>query len=323
LSNVVAIAAGGYHSLALKSDGTVVGWGYNDEGEATPPEGLSNVVAIAAGGYHSLALKSDGTVVGWGYNDEGEATPPEGLSNVVAIAAGYSFSLAITCAPATPSALAATVITWDRIDLSWIDNSYNEDGFKIERATSPAGLWSEIASVGSDVTTWSDTTVTCDVIYYYRVRAYQSAAGSPYSDIVNANTATADGDGDGVPDCWMLSYFGHPTGQAADNSRASDDPDGDGQNNLAEFLAGTNPTNSASAFRITGIEQEGDDIRVTWSAGAGRTNVVQAASYLDGGYSNISENIVVQGSGDTTTNYLDIGGATNAPSRFYRIRLVP
>jgi hypothetical protein len=42
--------------LALKSDGTVVGWGANDWYQATPPARLTNVVAIAAGGDHSLAL---------------------------------------------------------------------------------------------------------------------------------------------------------------------------------------------------------------------------------------------------------------------------
>jgi len=55
LSGVTAIAAGNMHSLALKSDGTVVGWG--NTGLATPPAGLSGVVAIAAGGVHSLALQ--------------------------------------------------------------------------------------------------------------------------------------------------------------------------------------------------------------------------------------------------------------------------
>jgi hypothetical protein len=95
LSGVVAIAGGGYHSLALKSNGQVVGWGYNGDGETSPPAGLNGVIAIAAGGYHSLALKSDGTVVGWGYNGYGQTTPPPGLANVKAISAGIYHSLAL------------------------------------------------------------------------------------------------------------------------------------------------------------------------------------------------------------------------------------
>ena len=90
LTNVVAIAAGSDYSLALKADGTVVGWGNNFYGQITIPAGLTNVVAIAAGDLHSLALKADGTVVGWGDNSYGETTIPGGLTNVVAIAAAIS-----------------------------------------------------------------------------------------------------------------------------------------------------------------------------------------------------------------------------------------
>src|SRR5437773_2582276 len=49
------IAAGYFHSLALKSDGTVVAWGSNSSGESTVPGGLNGIVGIAAGGYHSKA----------------------------------------------------------------------------------------------------------------------------------------------------------------------------------------------------------------------------------------------------------------------------
>jgi len=52
---VVAISGGSSHAIALKSDGTVVGWGDNTYGQATPPAGLASVVAISAGGDHSLA----------------------------------------------------------------------------------------------------------------------------------------------------------------------------------------------------------------------------------------------------------------------------
>ena len=96
LTNVVAVAAGALHSVALKSDGTVVAWGYSRNGETNVPSVLSNVVAIAAGGFfgnnygYSLALKSDGTVTGWGV-----ISVPSSLSNVVAIAGGSSFWLAL------------------------------------------------------------------------------------------------------------------------------------------------------------------------------------------------------------------------------------
>jgi alpha-tubulin suppressor-like RCC1 family protein len=85
-SGVVAIAAGGSHSLALKANGAVLAWGNNASGQlgdgtttpritAVQVSGLgpgSGVVSIAAGNTHSLALKSDGTVVGWGNNANGQ-----------------------------------------------------------------------------------------------------------------------------------------------------------------------------------------------------------------------------------------------------------
>ncbi|EFO81720.1 Immunoglobulin I-set domain protein [Oscillochloris trichoides DG-6] len=95
LSNVVAIAAGMYHSMVLKADGTVVAWGNNIIGQTSVPNGLSNVVAIAAGGSHCLALKADGTVVAWGASWYGQTNVPGDLSNVIAIAAGLDHSMAL------------------------------------------------------------------------------------------------------------------------------------------------------------------------------------------------------------------------------------
>jgi hypothetical protein len=109
-----AIAAGAYHSLALRSDGTVAtsGWvdQWNDWGQKTIPAGLSNVVAISAGCFHNLALRSDGTVVAWGRNDSGQVTLPVGLDNVVAIAAGGAHSLALRSD--------GTVVAWGSNDYS-------------------------------------------------------------------------------------------------------------------------------------------------------------------------------------------------------------
>ena len=95
LSGVVAVSAGLGHALALKNDGTVIGWGNNAVGQTDIPQGLSGVTAIAAGEGHSLALKRDGTVVAWGINKKGECNVPENLHDVVAIAAGSFQSIAL------------------------------------------------------------------------------------------------------------------------------------------------------------------------------------------------------------------------------------
>ncbi len=92
-TNYAAIAAAGYSSLALRNDGTLVGWGVNSYGQTNCPAG-TKYVAIAANGYCSLALRNDGTLVGWGDNTYGQANCPAG-SNYVAIAAGTYHSLAL------------------------------------------------------------------------------------------------------------------------------------------------------------------------------------------------------------------------------------
>ena len=97
---------------------------------------------------------------------------------------------------------------------------------------------------------------------------------------------------------------------------------------MAEFLAGTNPTNSLSALRIISAVQQSNDVVITWTTAGGHTTVVQAAAGdANGGYTtnviDICDPINISGSGDVTTNYVDVGGATNVPSRYYRVRVVP
>ncbi len=119
---------------------------------------------------------------------------------------------------------------------------------------------------------------------------------------------------------WQMQYFGDTNNPAA---VANADPDGDGMNNNAEFLSGTDPTNGVSAFRITSIQRMNNDLLVEWSTAGGRTNVLEAAASIAGSYSNVSPDIITLGSGDTTTNYLDVGAVTNSSSLFYRVKLVP
>jgi hypothetical protein len=96
LSNVVAVAAGGTHSLALRADGTVAAWGASTYGKTNVPGTLSNVVAVAAGGQHSLALQANGTLVGWGYSGYGVTNQPATLGAIVTIASGGNHNAALS-----------------------------------------------------------------------------------------------------------------------------------------------------------------------------------------------------------------------------------
>lgn len=134
LGVVVQIAAGDYHSVALRADGTVrcwgdnsfgqcdvpplLGlirridagyngtialtrdgrvrcWGANGNGECDVPASLENVVQVAGGGYHNVALRADGVIVGWGWNGHGQITTPAGIGPVKAIGAGHGHTLAV------------------------------------------------------------------------------------------------------------------------------------------------------------------------------------------------------------------------------------
>jgi PKD repeat protein len=131
---------------------------------------------------------------------------------------------------------------------------------------------------------------------------------------------------------WQSQYFGNTNNPAAS---ANADPDGDGQNNLTEFTSGTDPTNSASAFRVLSITPQGNNTRITWMTAGGRTNVVEGSigdfNNNTPSYSNLfydmSGPIIIPGNGSVVTNFTDDSlwwdVYSNWPAHYYRIRVVP
>ena len=99
-------------------------------------------------------------------------------------------------APSAPSSLSATAASTSQIDLVWRDNSGNESGFKIERApdvNGAPGTYAQIAVVGTNVTGYSDTGLDAGTRYWYRVRAYNGAGNSGYSNAASATTTVLAG----------------------------------------------------------------------------------------------------------------------------------
>ncbi len=90
--------------------------------------------------------------------------------------------------PAAPSSLTGTAVSASQINLSWIDNSNNETGFKVERSR-PGQRFKRIATLGANVTTYSDSGLSRATTCSYRVRAYNSGGGSPYSNTASATTS--------------------------------------------------------------------------------------------------------------------------------------
>ena len=126
-----------------------------------------------------------------------------------------------------------------------------------------------------------------------------------------------DSDRNGLPDWWEKQFFGSFTG-----TDPNGDPDKDGASNLAEFLAGTDPQQASSAFRILSVVRTNQNLQITWTAVGGHSYVVQQAKVLSGGATNfvdVSPVISLSGTNAVTTNYVHIGGATNGAS-YYRVR---
>ncbi len=81
----------------------------------------------------------------------------------------------------THSPLRECAVSNRQVNLAWEDTS-NELGFEVERKEGSGGTYREIAKVGENVTTYTDTALKAGATYYYRVRGYNSSGHSSYSD---------------------------------------------------------------------------------------------------------------------------------------------
>jgi subtilisin family serine protease len=91
-------------------------------------------------------------------------------------------------APAAPTNLTATASSSSAIALQWTDNASNESNYSVERATSSSGPFTVIATLGANVTSYSNTGLTEGTTYWYRVQASNANGTSAYSNVASATT---------------------------------------------------------------------------------------------------------------------------------------
>jgi hypothetical protein len=110
----------------------------------------------------------------------------DGVSNSAPATVSVTTLNPVGISPA-PTSLTITVPTATKtLILNWSCTATNEDGFKIERSLSSGSGWSQIATVGINAHTFTNTGLTSNTRYYYRVRSYNRIGNSAYSNIVNA-----------------------------------------------------------------------------------------------------------------------------------------
>ncbi len=133
--------------------------------------GYSNTGLTASTSY-TYRVRTYNTIGDSAYSDTATAVTPGGPT-----------------VPAAPTNLTATAASRSRINLTWTDNSDNETGFKVERCQgSTCTNFAQIATVGANVSTYANTGLRASTTYRYRVRAYNAAGNSGYSNIASATT---------------------------------------------------------------------------------------------------------------------------------------
>ena len=286
LNNAVAIAAGTFFSLALKSDGTVVAWGDNQFGQAHVPPALNNVISVSAGRAHSLALKSDGTVTAWGANAYGQCDVPPGLNNVVSVVAAWNYSIALKSD--------GTVVAWGENDSGQTDV--------------PAGLSGAVAIAGNityALALKSDGTLI----------SWGNAPAIPLG--VSGLKAIAAGE----DHCLGIGFSGNVIAWGGDGSGQSDVPSG--LNNASSIGAGWNysvalvtSTTTTPAFTLSNPMWTSTGFSVSVQSQIGKSYTLEyKASLEDSTWTALQP---VSGNGAAIT--LSDKSAT-LTQRFYHVRL--
>jgi hypothetical protein len=212
-----------------------------------------------------------------------------------------------------------------QLTLTWLDNSNNEDGFKIERAATALGPWTQIAQLPPSITSYQDAGLIATWIYYYRIRAYNAVGDSAYSNVASGSPpcpGATDTVGDGIPDLWRQAYFGGSGITTNSQSCATCDADRTGQNNQFKYESGLDPTNSASVFVVqiqSVVGQPNQKNLIFKPIAAGRAYTVETRTDLVTGSYVVSPNLSGPQTNANQVTITDLNATQS--TKFYRVHI--
>jgi hypothetical protein len=183
----IPAAPSGLAITTLLSNKIIIGWTDNSNNETgfkiQRKQGVTGTFTqIAITGANATAYSDTGVIDGTLYYYRVSATNSAGDS-------AFSNQVSGTTPLAKPTAATATAVSSSQINLTWIDNSASETGYKIERKKLVTGTYSQIAQVGVNVQSYSDRSgLDPNTKYYYRVRATSGSLNSDYSNEPSATT---------------------------------------------------------------------------------------------------------------------------------------
>ncbi|RYD90005.1 MAG: hypothetical protein EOP54_24670, partial [Sphingobacteriales bacterium] len=119
--------------------------------------------------------------------------------------------------PVKPSALNVAAASYNKINLTWVDNSNNESGFEVSRATTPLGTYANVGSTAANVTSFVDTVgLAPNTQYFYKLRSVNQFGQSEFVSIMQAKWSFNGNVNDGSGNNKTLTAVGSPVYNAAD-----------------------------------------------------------------------------------------------------------